>query len=167
MNSKNGFTLIEIIIYVAILSIFIGGAIQFAWNVIYSRTKTLEYQNVTQNARLIVERISLEIRNASSINSIGASSISLASDDSSRNPTVIDLSGGRVQVGYGSSGSCPTSSPCFLTDSNINVSSLTFTNLSASYSANVRVVVVVGDTADRLEYRITDTATATAEIRKD
>lgn len=166
-NSTRGFTLIELILYVAILSIFIGGAIQFAWNIIYSRTKTLEYQNVTQNARLIAERVALEIRNASSISSIGTSSITLNTDDSARNPTVIDLSGGRVRIGYGSSGSCPTSTPCFLTDNNVTVSSLAFTDLSASYSANVRVVVVVSDTADRLEYSVSDTATATAEIRRD
>src|SRR3989344_8835546 len=84
---SKGFTLIELILYIAIVGIFISGAILFAWDIIYGRVRSNAQQQVSQNLRLAGKRMIYEIRNASDVNSISASSLSLALTDPARNPT--------------------------------------------------------------------------------
>jgi len=65
MKNQKGFTLIEMLLYTAIIVIFLIGAISFGWNIIYGNAKSQNYQEVTQNLRFTVKRILYEIRNAS------------------------------------------------------------------------------------------------------
>lgn len=160
-----GFTLIELILYVAILGIFLTGAVLFAWDVIYGRVKSQTQLEVIQNARLASKRIQIEVKNASSITSATGSTLTLATADASTNPTIIDLSSGRVRIGYGTSGSCPISSPCFLTSDNVSISNLTFTDLSTGDSEQVKFALTVVSTADRKEWQSAVTYQGSAELR--
>jgi type II secretory pathway pseudopilin PulG len=167
-KSNTGFTLIELLLYVGIVAIVITGAILFAWDVIYGRIKSQTQQEVSQNLRLATKRIAYEIRNASGINSVSGSTLSLAMSDTNRNPTVFDLSGGQVRIGYGSSGSCPTTSPCTLTSNEVTVSTLTFTNRSSGTdSYNVQFDITIESTADRQEWQITQSYTSSVEVRSN
>ena len=130
MRSLKAFTFLEVILYVAIISIFLVTSILFSWDVVYGGIKSNTQQEVSYNLRLVSSRISYETRNAVSVNSVGLSSISLESSDSSRNPTVIDLNAGQVRIGYGNSGGCPIANPCALTSNRVNVTSLNFENLT-------------------------------------
>lgn len=167
VNTK-GFTLIELIVYVALVSIFLTGTVIFAWDIIQTRYKSRDEQKLTYASRMASRRILYEIRNASAVNSVGAQSISLANSNPSRNPTVIDKSGGRLRIGYGSSGSCPIASPCFLTPVDVNVQSLIFANMSdgGNKSANIRfelVMKTVENSISRWFYK--QYATGSAEVR--
>lgn len=166
-----GFTFIELILYIALVSIFIGGAVLFAWDIIYGRVKSGVQQEVTQNLRLASKRIVHEIRNAFGINSVNPSSISLAMDESARNPTVFDVSGGRLRIGFGSSGSCPTTSPCTLTSDEVTVTNLSFTDLSSSggESVNVQFTITVesNNPSGRQEWEKTQTYTTSVELRSN
>ena len=66
---KRGFTLIEMILYIAIVSIFLTGLVYFTWDLIYGRLKSYIQQEVNQNIRFASARIIYEIRNAKSVNS--------------------------------------------------------------------------------------------------
>ncbi len=77
LNNK-GFTFIELILYVAIVAIMMTALIPFAWNAIEGGVKSATEQEVFSQARYVSERIKYEVRNASSINSVTATQISLA-----------------------------------------------------------------------------------------
>lgn len=130
MNHKESFTLVEVILYVAIFSIFIGGLILFLWESVFAQVKSNSQQEVADNLRIVSERITYEIRNAASIDSLSSSSISITTADASRNPTVFDLSDQKIRIGYGSSGACPASNPCDLTSNLVVVDSLNFEDYS-------------------------------------
>lgn len=164
-KKEKGFTLIELILYVALSALFMSAAVAFAWDIIYGRVRSYTEQEVNQNMRLAAKRIAYEIRNASAITAAG-SSLTLAMSDSSRNPTVIDLSGGRVRIGYGSSGSCPTTAPCFLTDDLVTASGLSFTNFSSGLeSQHIRFTFTISRTGGPKAYQETQTYTGSAEVR--
>ena len=167
MNNK-GFTLVELILYIAIISIFIGGAVLFAWNVIYGQVKSSIHQEVNQNLRLASKRIIYEIRNASDINSVTSSTLSLSSSDSARNPTVFDLFEGQLRIGYGTSGACPATAPCPLTSNRVSVTSLSFTDVSSNPdSKNIQFTITIESIADRPEWQMSETYSSTAELRSN
>ncbi len=164
---SSGFTLIELVLYIAICSIFLTASVSFAWDLIYGRVKSYAQEEVNQNMRFASKRIIYEMRNAQSINTVSASSISLQMADSARNPTIIDVSSNRVRIGYGSSGPCPTTSPCFLTASNVSVTGLSFTDLSsAPNSRNIKFTLTISTGAGaKKEFQETQTYTGSAELR--
>lgn len=168
---NSGFTFIELILYIALISIFIGGAVLFAWDIIYGRVKSGVQQEVSQNLRHASGRIIYEIRNAQGVNSIGPSLISLAMTDLARNPTALDVYDGRLRIGYGSSGSCPTTSPCTLTSDEVTVTNLTFTDLSSSggESVNVQFTITLesNNPGGRQEWEKTQTYSTSVELRSN
>lgn len=167
-NNQAGFTLIELILYMALVSIFISGAILFAWDVIYGQAKSQVQLTVNHNLRFSSQRILYEIRNASDINSVSGSTISLSMSDPARNPTIFDLSAGQLRIGYGSGGNCPTTSPCSLTNDQISVTSLNFTDLSSGVtSKNIKFDITVESTADKQEWQKQQSYTGTVELRSN
>jgi type II secretory pathway pseudopilin PulG len=123
IQNRSGFTLIELILYIALLAIFITGAIYFTWDVIYGREKAFQQQIVDQSTRIAMERIAYEIRRAKDIQSVSVGQIILDNDGST---TEISLVGDAVQIISGGSG------PFDLTSSQVRVTSLTFVDLSSS-----------------------------------
>ena len=170
-KTKNGFTLIELILYVALISVFVTGAVYFAWDIIYGRVKSGVQLEVSQNLRLASKRIIQEIRNAEGVSSIGVSTISLVMEDSARNPTAFDVSNGRLRIGFGSSGSCPTSAPCTLTSDQVTVTELTFTDLSSGGGETVNVSFTItlesNNPSGRQEWERSDTFSTSVELRSN
>ena len=164
-NKQSGFTLVEMILYIAICSIFLTGLVYFTWDVVYGRIRSFTHQEFNQNIRFASKRISYEIKNASAVNSISANAISLEMSDLARNPTEFQLVNGRLKVGYGTSGNCPVNSPCFLTSNKVNVTNLSFTDLSSGNSKNIKFVLTVESTGDRREYSISETVETAVEVR--
>ena len=170
-KTKNGFTLIELILYVALISVFVTGAVYFAWDIIYGRVKSSVQQEVSQNLRLASKRLIQEIRNAEGVSSIGASTISLVMENSARNPTAFDVSNGRLRIGYGASGSCPTTSPCTLTSDQVTVTDLTFTDLSSGGGETINVSFTItlesNNPSGRQEWERSDTFSTSVELRSN
>jgi type II secretory pathway pseudopilin PulG len=165
-----GFTLIELILYVALVSIFISGAVFFAWDVVYGRVKSRVQQEVSQNLRLASKRVSYEIRNAMGVNSASGSTLSLSMEDTSRDPTVFDLSGGRLRIGFGSAAPCPITAPCELTSNQVTVTNLEFIDRSAgSDSINIQFTITVenNNPSGRQEWERSQTYTSSAELRSN
>lgn len=137
--SQKGFTLIELILYIALVSIFITGAIFFAWDVVYGREKAFQQQIVEQNTRSALARVAYEIRHAEDIQSVPADQIVLDNDGST---TTIALSEGTVQITTGDAG------PYDLTSNQVEVTALSFTDLSSSdeNSKDINVSITVRQT---------------------
>jgi len=167
---RRGFTLIEMILYIAIVSIFLGGVVQLAWNSIYGKVKNSTLEHVNYASRFAGKRILFEIRNASAINSVSASSLCLASSDSTRNPTRIYLTGGSIHIGWGGGvASCAsTTNDVALTGTNVTVSSLAFTNLTSGVlTKHIQFTYTISSsaTSGRQEYVASQSYEGSAELR--
>ena len=166
---KRGITFIETIVYVGILSMIATAFMTMSINIMSLKSKTISQQELSSNLRFISQKINYEIRNAKAIASTTASSITLTMADSARNPTVFDLSSGDIRMGFSSSGSCPTSSPCVLNSSKINISAFTVTNLSSgdSLTQNIRYTITGNyiNNTGRADFSANGTITDSVEVR--
>ena len=102
-NNERGFTFIELILYISIVTIMLSALIPFAWNVIGGGVKSGVEQEVYSQARYVSERIKYEIRQASGITSVDATSISLTNFPPDTT-TVISLSSGKMQINKNGAG---------------------------------------------------------------
>jgi len=163
-----GFTLIELILYIALVSIFISGAILFAWDIIYGGRKSAVQREINHNMRIVSKRIEYEVRNASSINTIGANDICLASAVAAHNPTHIYISGAQVRIGWGGgSSSCATvTNDEPLTESTVTASNLTFTDRSSgTASVHVGYAFTISSAGDRIEWQRSRDVSGSVELR--
>lgn len=159
-----GFTLIETVIYIAIISVFLVSVIQFSTNVIRTGEKARVMNEVQQNARFALERITREIRSADSVN-IGASTFDshpgVLSISKGGANTVFDLSGGVLRITEGAG------SPVNLTTGSVNITNLVFENFSViNRTQNIRISITVEHSAsDSLEYVTSKTFNTSVVIR--
>jgi type II secretory pathway pseudopilin PulG len=135
-RNKNlrGFTLVELILYIALVSLFLAGAILFSWDVIYGREKSIRSQIVQQTIRIAMAKVGYEIRASGDIQSISSNQLVL---NKSGVLTTIDLSNNRIRITRGALG------PYFLTSNQVKVTNLTFTNLSTPdlNTKNIKVAI--------------------------
>lgn len=122
---RSGFTLIEILLYTAIVSLVISSFVLYGWNVVQGGAKSSHMEEVNSSARYISQRFKYEIRNASGINSISSSQISLSESIPAINPTIINFSTGQLTIQQG------VASAVAINPSSTNISSLTFSNFSS------------------------------------
>lgn len=166
MKKSWGFTLIEILIYVSIVSLLMTVLIPFAWNVIEGGTKSATEREVFSNARFLSERIKYEIRNATNINSVSSTQISLANLNPNLNPTIINLSGNNMQIQQGS-GSATT-----LNSQDTKIENLTFTNFTSSDNKTKHIkfsftVSANYNAGQRQEFNESTTIESSSEIRSN
>lgn len=129
-----GFTLIETIIYIAIIGGIMAAFVNFALNVSDSNNKTFEVEEVQANARQALHIISQKIRSAKGVNidssifNIDPGVLSLAMTSGASDPTIISLNkdDGSLQIKEGAG------SAVMVTAGNVKVTNLVFSNLSAS-----------------------------------
>jgi type II secretory pathway pseudopilin PulG len=164
VQRSNGTTLIEVLLYVGIVAIISTALVQFALTAITSATKSTTQQEVSSVGRSIARRIQYEIRNASDINSISATQISLVTKTPSTNPTVISLSGGNVTIKQG------TGSVTNLNSSNTTISSFTFTDYSSSDTKTKHIefqfdIQAAFGSSGRQEYTDALSFASSAEVR--
>lgn len=136
IKSQKGFTLLEVLLYITIISVVLSAVVFFAWNVLYGGVKSSRLGEVNYAARYVSERIQYEIRNSSGITvansdfgtnlaTAAGSKITLTNANAAKNPTVIDISSGQLRLTVGAN------APVSLTPTNISLTSLTFTNNSS------------------------------------
>jgi len=136
-----GFTLIEFLIYVGIVATILVVMSGFFWNIIFGNIKETSYQEIQQNGRFALTKITQEIKKAIGINSplpgFSSNTLSLAMADASS--TIFDLVDGRLRITQGSQG------PFELTSDQVRVSNLLFTNLSyPNTPGTIRMEMTIG-----------------------
>lgn len=127
-NNYKGTSFIELVIYMAIAIIMIGSIASF----VISNKKMGDANRVIAEVELqgadVMQIITQSIRNSESVNSplagSSGSSISLVTDTSGNNPTVFDLSDGKIRIKKGSNAAIE------LNSNQVQISNLNFQNLS-------------------------------------
>jgi type II secretory pathway pseudopilin PulG len=166
VSCQGGFTFIELLLYLAIVTIMMTALIPFAWNIIEAGVKNSTEQEVFSNARYISEQLKYQIRNASGINSVAATQISLATSISNTNPTIIGLSGSNLTMKQGAA------SPINLNSQNASISALTFTNYTSgdNKTKNIQFTFTVSasySASKRQEYNDSTAIESSAEVRSN
>lgn len=64
---KRGFTLIELLIYIVLAAIILNVSVYAIWQIIESKAKSVSYNEVLNNSRFILEKISFEAKKAKSV----------------------------------------------------------------------------------------------------
>lgn len=135
MKTKNnhGFTLIEILLYISLLTLMISMVVPLVVNVISTGSKSVTQQILNTETRWLAMRIGLIIRESKAINVDSSFDVNLSNSPGAflslvdvTNQTVqIDVLNGRVRVKYGS-GQFE-----YLSSSEIVVTNLRFENNSS------------------------------------
>jgi Tfp pilus assembly protein PilW len=169
MNKKNpkGFTLIEMLLYIAITSAMLLAISVFLMALIQSRVKNQTIAEVDQQGIQVMQMLTQIARNAEAITSPaqGASASSLTLDviSATNDPTIFNLSNGVINITEG------TGTTVALTNSQVTADSLTFKNLSrTSTPGTIRIQFTLShvNLENRNEYSFTKTFTGTATLRQ-
>lgn len=67
-KTQKGFSLIEVLVSIAIFSVIVGGILLFSVRTIEAHTKTQAMQNALENARFTIEKLNKKIRTSKDIN---------------------------------------------------------------------------------------------------
>lgn len=134
-NNSAGFTLVEILLYVSIISVMLTVISIFMFSVLQSQAKFKTISEVDQQGIQIVQSITQSIRNANSITvpSQGATeqTLTLGFLDSVKNPTVFNSDGTNIQIKEGINSIFP------LTNSKVIISGLSFSNVSKTNTPGI------------------------------
>jgi prepilin-type N-terminal cleavage/methylation domain-containing protein len=150
---KKGFTLIEIMVYVAIIGLVVITFVNFSLSVADAGSKAYVEQEVQANARLALDIFRQRVMAANGIN-IGTSifgsdpgTLSLSMANGTINPTIFSLSSdnGSLQIAEG------VGSPIALTSNRVKVTNLVFTNLTSPNNKRENIKIDL-----TLEYENTD-----------
>ena len=127
-GKDEGFTLVELILYLAIASLIVVFASVFIHNLLESKVKNQAILEVEEQGVQTLNLITQTIRNAEDINSPAkgdsSSELSLAVSDASKSPTVFDVSQETLRIKEGDS------SATALTSNRVWVDEIHFRNLS-------------------------------------
>lgn len=166
---KNAFTLLETLLYFALVGIIMVSIATFLSAIIATESKNEAIFEVDQQAQFAIQRMVDTIRNAESINSpaLGTnnSSISLQMAAAGNNPTILSANGTSIEITEGSSAAVP------LTTDAVDVTGLTFYNATDAGSPEAEVVRIeftlsYNNNLNSGENDFTQTYYATATLRE-
>lgn len=133
--SKKGFSLIELILYIGIISVFILVVFQFIFIFVDARSKDQTISEVEDQGAQALKQITQLIRNSEAITSPikgeSASSLTLDVIDPLKDPTIIDLSNGVIRIKEG------VNNYINLTNDYVVVSDLLFNNVSKEKNTGI------------------------------
>lgn len=166
-----GFTLIETLIYIAVVGMTVTSLVLFTVSLSNSRTKTYVVQEVHANTRVALDTMERTIRNAESVEvasstfGVDPGVLVLRMADPLKDPTVIQLDAddGALIISEGEGDAVS------LTSSQAVVQNLVFTNLTASSSReHIRIEMTMGfkNLGDRVEYTYTQDVQTAVSVRK-
>jgi len=142
LSANKGFTLIEFIVYIAILGLIISGFVSYSLSISSVRNKNYSASTVQANGRSAIGIITRKIHEAESIVLPGASASStvLILDMPSTDPDITFLVSDGVLY-MGQIGLATTT----ITDRRTQVSSLVFSNLASSGErSNIQIEMTIG-----------------------
>ncbi len=149
LKSQKGFTLIEIIIVIVILSIAAGITIKFLIDGMQIYTMTVNQKTLFDEGKLALERMSRDIRDASSIIGTTASSIAFTrtnatgtGQDSAGERIRFDLSGTTLRKAKGVDAAGNGGTPYTMAD---NVGAFTVTNATDEIQLQLTLQLTSGE----------------------
>jgi len=141
LKDKRGFTLIETLIYIAIIGAIAVSFVAFGSSVSVARNKTYAAQEVQSNVRFVVDTVSNLVRSAnqvtvaSSVWNDNNGKLVLTNSAPNKNPTVLDVDeNGKLRLKFGNN------PPIFLTSERVKVDRFYLENLTGdSERENARI----------------------------
>jgi prepilin-type N-terminal cleavage/methylation domain-containing protein len=171
LQPNQGFTLIETLIYIAIIGIVISSFVGFSVSVSDSRGKTYVVQEVQANMREALNTVLVALRESNDVNTAASTFgtdpgfLSLSMASSTVNPTTIGLDSDNGVMGIKRGSSATTS----VTSSEVNITNLVFTNLTSSTTReNIRMEIKVeyNNTSTSSIYNYVQSATTSTSLRQ-
>ncbi len=163
--SNQGFTLIELLLYVVLASILLTSLMGFIGLIGAAQVKNKTISEVTQQGVFIMDTITRTIRSADAVTQplpgASAATLTVTVPTGANSPTVFSLASGVVRMTEGAA------APVALTSSQVQVTNLTFTNLTRTGS---RPIIRVSATMNRSatvglqEYSFEKTFVSSAEM---
>lgn len=176
INTKSAFTLIEIVLYMALLAILLATFAPFMVQLIKGGEKASSGQDIYSTARYISERIKFEIRNSNGVYVASSTfNANLATttnavfsimDDAPNNPTYFSVasSSGTLFITQGLTGAIA------LNSSSTKISNLTFMNYTSgdNKTKNFGFILTVENSEGKgQEYVAATTIDGSAEVRSN
>ncbi len=166
IRTQTGYTLIELLLYVAITGILLTATTGFFGLVADARVKNQTISEVNDQGVFIMDYLTQTVRNATSITTpitgASGSSLTLVVPTVSLSPTIFSLSGTTLQVQEGAAAAVA------LSNSKVQVSAFSVKNLTRSGTSGiVQISITLSrvNTAGRNEYDYTQTFTTSAALR--
>lgn len=155
-NKNQGFTLMEIMIYLAIVSFFVVAVTTLAWDVVADKTKNDSLAEVNDNSGIIVEYLKKSVKSAKQIVSPAEkgqnqTSLNLLMNDDTT--TLINTVNNRLQITEGSN------NPVYLSSSRVLITNLNIINLTKENTAgNLRIQfdIALDNPSGRSEYNVSN-----------
>ena len=166
MKKIKGFTLIEVIVYIAIMSTIVIALSSLFSVLLQTRVRNQTVTEVDQVGVNLMQKITQTIKNSSGINSpakgTSSSILSLSNAVSSINPTVFSLNANNILITEG------VNSSVILNSNTISISSLTFQNVSGTSNlGNIKITFIINyiTNSNREEFNYSQTFNGTSTIR--
>ena len=163
---KKGFTLIETLLYLAILSIMVLALSSFLYMTYSARIHASVIAEVEQQGSQTMDIITQNIRNSSGITTpvagTSAASLTLTEYTGAVSPTIFDQSGNTIRIKEGAGVTVD------ITSNRVVVSGLSFQNLTRSGtpgSVQVKFTLTHINPSNKGEYVYSKSFTATASLR--
>lgn len=162
---KSGFTLVEFLIYIAIVSTMVVAATEIIIITLRQNIKLEAMAEVAQNTRLFMGRMNLAVNNAMAVTApiAGATStrLNLQMAEPSINPTIFTLQSGRVYLKEG------TAVTTTLTADEVYVDGYFYniTPLVAPGVVMIQANVRASSTGQQMEYLFNQWVSSTAVVR--
>jgi competence protein ComGC len=165
-QNRPGFTLVEMLLYTAIVGVILLSISVFLSIMLEARVKGQVIAEVGQVGVQAVQIFEQTARNSVAINSPAAGtsgvSASLVLAEGAKNPTVFDMAGGIIRIKEGGSAAVN------ITSSKLTATGLSFTNLSASGTAGtlrIQFTLTYKNPSSRNEYNYSKTFYGSASLR--
>jgi len=165
MNTQKGLTLIEVLLYIAIIGIIIQGFITFILSITSANSKTYVIQEVQANTRMALDVISQKIR--------AADDVITPSEGNSTSTLVLDMPNSDLDLTFSIINGVlditeETASSTPITSNEINISSLTFTNLAtAGEKDNIKIeITAIYKTGESKEFQYSQMLQTSVSLRK-
>lgn len=166
---NSGFTLVELLVYLGVISFVLLAVASFAFEFATSSLKSSVIEEVNRNARFAMSRVAQEIRESSDVNT-GSSTfgsnpgtLSLATASGGTNPTIINVASGALDIQQGAGAVLP------LTSSKVSVTNFTVENLAvAGKTKEIRVTLTLTSVGTgQSSVSTTTTLTTTVRVHKN
>jgi Tfp pilus assembly protein PilW len=165
-KSSAGFTLVETLLYVAIVSTLIFLMSAFLLFILESRTKFQTISEVENQGIQVMNIITQIIRDAEIVTlpvpGTSATSVTLDVTDIAKDPTIFNSLGGNIQIKEGAGAIIP------LTSSRVLVSDLSFENISRNNTPGIirfNFTLSYNSDSNRNEYNYSRTFYGSAALR--
>lgn len=127
-ENQKGFSIVEMIVYIAIFALFVGALVTFTLNINSSRLHSQIMLEMKDQGADLIRTLTTSIKNATAINTpgtgISSGVLSINTSSPSTTPTVFSEDGEALFVTES------TGSAVALTNNKVKITNLTFTNVS-------------------------------------